>query len=79
MIATLLQDQILTEKGYIKRLRPDTFAAQNRGTAGKAAGKLKADDALSKFFVCKTHDYLLFFRYLYVTHVFSLFCIDSSL
>jgi DNA gyrase/topoisomerase IV subunit A len=62
MIILLLKYQILTEKGYIKRLRPDTFSAQNRGTAGKAAGKLKADDALSKFFVCKTHDYLLFFR-----------------
>eukprot|EP00250_Pteridium_aquilinum_P004293 c14515_g1_i1 orf=243-3251(+) len=52
---------ILSEKGYIKRLRPDTFVAQNRGTAGKAAGKLKADDALSKFFVCRNHDHLLFF------------------
>lgn len=52
---------ILSEKGYIKRLRPDTFAAQNRGTAGKAAGKLKTDDALSKFFVCRNHDHLLFF------------------
>ena len=77
MVVIVLQDQILTEKGYIKRLRPDTFAAQNRGTAGKAAGKLKADDALTKFFVCKTHDYLLFFRYLYAAHVFTLLCIIS--
>lgn len=52
---------ILSEKGYIKRMRPDTFAAQNRGTVGKTAGKLKADDALSKCFVCRNHDYLLFF------------------
>ncbi|KAH7290337.1 hypothetical protein KP509_30G043100 [Ceratopteris richardii] len=52
---------ILSERGYIKRLRPDMFAAQNRGTAGKAAGKLKANDALSKFFVCRNHDHLLFF------------------
>ncbi|MCO5602907.1 hypothetical protein L7F22_057047 [Adiantum nelumboides] len=52
---------ILSEKGYIKRLRPDMFAAQNRGTFGKTAGKLKADDALSKFFTCRNHDHLLFF------------------
>lgn len=51
----------LSEKGYIKRIRPDVFAAQNRGTVGKTAGRLKADDTLSKFFVCRNHDYLLFF------------------
>eukprot|EP00249_Psilotum_nudum_P016763 c25978_g1_i1 orf=224-3175(+) len=51
----------LSEKGYVKRMKPDTFTAQNRGTIGKSLGKLKGDDALSDFLFCWTHDYLLFF------------------
>ncbi|KAL3698671.1 hypothetical protein R1sor_012747 [Riccia sorocarpa] len=51
----------LSERGYIKRMAPDTFTAQNRGTVGKSGGRLRDDDALSRFFACKTHDYVLFF------------------
>ncbi|KAL3698674.1 hypothetical protein R1sor_012750 [Riccia sorocarpa] len=51
----------LSERGYVKRMAPDTFTAQNRGTVGKSGGRLRDDDALSRFFACKTHDYVLFF------------------
>ncbi|CAM6095059.1 unnamed protein product [Calypogeia fissa] len=51
----------LSERGYIKRMAPETFTAQNRGTAGKSGGRLRNDDALSRSFACKTHDYVLFF------------------
>jgi DNA gyrase subunit A len=40
----------------------DMFAPQNRGTTGKSGGKMRNNDAMSDFFVCRTHDYVLFFR-----------------
>jgi DNA gyrase/topoisomerase IV subunit A len=55
--------QTLSEKGYIKRMAAGTFTAQNRGTTGKSGGKMRTNDAMSDFFVCHTHDYVLFFRY----------------
>ncbi|CAI7911925.1 unnamed protein product [Closterium sp. NIES-54] len=54
--------QNLSERGYVKRMAADTFSAQKRGTAGKSGGKLKADDAMARFVVCRTHDTVLFFR-----------------
>ncbi|CAI7732879.1 unnamed protein product, partial [Closterium sp. NIES-53] len=51
----------LSERGYVKRMAADTFSAQKRGTAGKSGGKLKADDAMARFVVCRTHDTVLFF------------------
>lgn len=51
----------LSEKGYIKRMAAGTFTAQNRGTTGKSGGKMRSNDAMSDFFVCRTHDYVLFF------------------
>lgn len=51
----------LSEKGYIKRMASDMFAPQNRGTTGKSGGKMRNNDAMSDFFVCRTHDYVLFF------------------
>lgn len=54
--------QTLSEKGYIKRMAAGTFTAQNRGTTGKSGGKMRSNDAMSDFFVCRTHYYVLFFR-----------------
>lgn len=51
----------LSEKGYIKRMAAGTFTAQTRGTTGKSGGKMRSNDAMSDFFVCRTHDYVLFF------------------
>lgn len=53
---------MLSEKGYIKRMASEAFTAQNRGTTGKSGGKMRMNDAMSNFFVCRTHDYVLFFR-----------------
>ncbi|CAI9271850.1 unnamed protein product [Lactuca saligna] len=51
----------LSEKGYVKRMKPDTFNQQKRGTIGKSVGKLRVNDTMSDFLVCRTHDRLLFF------------------
>ncbi|XWS65405.1 hypothetical protein CRYUN_Cryun05aG0109900 [Craigia yunnanensis] len=50
-----------SEKGYVKRMKPNTFNLQNRGTIGKSVGKLRVNDALSDFIVCRAHDHLLYF------------------
>lgn len=51
----------ISEKGYVKRMKPDTFNLQNRGTIGKSVGKLRVNDAMSDFLVCHAHDHLLYF------------------
>ncbi|KAK8629751.1 hypothetical protein V6N13_078580 [Hibiscus sabdariffa] len=50
-----------SEKGYVKRMKPDTFHLQNRGTIGKSVGKLRVNDAMSDFIVCRSHDRVLYF------------------
>ncbi|KAI3987479.1 hypothetical protein MKX01_017177 [Papaver californicum] len=51
----------LSEKGYLKRMKPDTFNLQKRGTIGKSVGKMRVNDAMSDFLVCHTHDHMLYF------------------
>ncbi|KAL3623290.1 hypothetical protein CASFOL_032106 [Castilleja foliolosa] len=51
----------VSEKGYLKRMTPGTFNAQNRGTIGKSVGKLRVNDTMSDFIVCRTHDHVLYF------------------
>ncbi|KVI08482.1 hypothetical protein Ccrd_013144, partial [Cynara cardunculus var. scolymus] len=51
----------ISEKGYVKRMKPDTFNLQNRGTIGKSVGKLRVNDTMSDFLVCRAHDLLLYF------------------
>ncbi|PRQ56033.1 putative DNA topoisomerase (ATP-hydrolyzing) [Rosa chinensis] len=50
-----------SEKGYVKRMKPNTFNLQNRGTIGKSVGKLRVNDAMSDFIVCHAHDHVLYF------------------
>ncbi|KAG2534324.1 hypothetical protein PVAP13_9NG060900 [Panicum virgatum] len=52
---------ILSEKGYVKRMNPNTFNLQNRGTIGKSVGKMRMNDTASDFIVCQTHDHVLYF------------------
>ncbi len=52
---------LLTEQGYIKRMPVNTFEAQNRGTRGKAANRMKDDDGVEHFLTCCDHDPVLFF------------------
>ncbi|XP_050209643.1 DNA gyrase subunit A, chloroplastic/mitochondrial [Mercurialis annua] len=51
----------ISEKGYVKRMKPDTFNLQNRGTIGKSVGKLRVNDAMSDFVICHAHDHVLYF------------------
>ncbi|KAK2983473.1 hypothetical protein RJ640_006486, partial [Escallonia rubra] len=51
----------LSEKGYVKRMKPDTFNLQHRGTIGKSVGKLRVNDTMSDFLVCHAHDHILYF------------------
>ncbi|MFC8177488.1 DNA gyrase subunit A [Rhodococcus sp. NPDC057297] len=51
----------ITETGYAKRTRTDLYRSQKRGGKGVQGAGLKQDDIVSKFFVCSTHDWILFF------------------
>jgi len=51
----------ITQRGYIKRLPPDTYRAQRRGGRGVTATVMREDDALRHLLVANTHDYLLLF------------------
>lgn len=51
----------LSEKGYVKRMKPDTFSLQHRGTIGKSVGKMRVNDSMTDFIVCHTHDHILYF------------------
>jgi len=58
--------QALSEKGYLKRMKPSTFNLQNRGTIGKSVGKLRVNDSMSDFLVCRAHDHVLYFRLFFI-------------
>lgn len=58
--------QALSEKGYVKRMKPNTFNLQNRGTIGKSVGKLKVNDSMSDFLVFRAHYHVLYFRFFFL-------------
>lgn len=51
----------ITRTGYAKRTRTDAYRAQKRGGKGVLGAGLKTDDIVEHFFVCSTHDWILFF------------------
>ena len=51
----------MTSLNYIKRTPLDTYKSQNRGGRGIIGMQTREEDAVTKLFVCSTHDYLLFF------------------
>ncbi|GLZ49149.1 DNA gyrase subunit A [Actinomycetospora sp. NBRC 106375] len=51
----------ITRTGYAKRTKTDLYRTQKRGGRGVQGATLKQDDIVSHFFVCSTHDWLLFF------------------
>ena len=51
----------LTNNGYIKRLRADTYKTQNRGGVGIKGMSTNEEDFVEKILSMNTHDYLLFF------------------
>lgn len=46
-------------------MKPSTFNLQNRGTIGKSVGKLRVNDSMADFIVCRAHDHVLYFRFTY--------------
>ncbi|RLK60193.1 DNA gyrase subunit A [Actinokineospora cianjurensis] len=51
----------ITRTGYAKRTKTDLYRAQKRGGKGVQGATLKQDDIVAHFFVCSTHDWILFF------------------
>lgn len=51
----------ITETGYAKRTKTDLYRSQKRGGKGVKGAELKQEDIVKNFFVCSTHDWLLFF------------------
>ena len=51
----------LTNNGYIKRLRADTYKTQNRGGVGIKCMSTNEEDFVEKILSMNTHDHLLFF------------------
>ncbi|MBC6449228.1 intein-containing DNA gyrase subunit A [Actinokineospora xionganensis] len=51
----------ITRTGYAKRTKTDLYRAQKRGGKGVQGAALKQDDIVEHFFVCSTHDWILFF------------------
>ena len=51
----------VTKTGYAKRTKTDLYRAQKRGGKGVQGAALKQDDIVAHFFVCSTHDWMLFF------------------
>ncbi len=51
----------ITQGGYIKRVDPSTYKAQQRGGKGMLGMKTGQDDVVEHFIEAMTHDFLLFF------------------
>ena len=51
----------ITSTGYAKRTKVDSYRNQKRGGKGVRGAELKQDDEVRNFFVCSTHDWILFF------------------
>ena len=51
----------LTNRGYIKRLKTDTYKTQNRGGVGIKGMTTNEEDFVEHLISMKTHDYILFF------------------
>ena len=51
----------MTSLNYIKRTPLATYKSQNRGGRGIIGMQTREEDAVTRLFVCSTHDYLLFF------------------
>jgi DNA gyrase subunit A len=51
----------ITRTGYAKRTKTDLYRSQKRGGKGVQGAQLRQDDIVQHFFVCSTHDWILFF------------------
>ena len=51
----------ISDNGYIKRLKDDTYKKQGRGGKGVTGATLREEDQISTIKICETHDYTFFF------------------
>ncbi len=51
----------LTEEGYIKRLKTETYRSQGRGGKGVVGMKTKEEDVITQMLFASSHDEILFF------------------
>ncbi len=51
----------ISENGYVKRLKEDTYTKQSRGGKGKIGQTLKDEDQVATIKLCNTHDWAFFF------------------
>ena len=51
----------LTNKGYVKRMKTDTYKTQHRGGVGIKGITTNEEDFAEKLINAKTHDYIMFF------------------
>jgi len=51
----------ISESGYIKRLKPDTYKKQGRGGKGVSGQTLREEDNIDQIRICSTHDFAMFF------------------
>src|SRR3990172_9603909 len=51
----------ISENGYIKRLKEDTYKKQGRGGKGVAGATMREEDQAATIRLCDTHDYAFFF------------------
>lgn len=51
----------LTNFGYVKRLKEDTYHTQNRGGRGVSGMTTREEDVAAEMFIINSHDYVLFF------------------
>ncbi|MBU0650194.1 DNA gyrase subunit A [Patescibacteria group bacterium] len=51
----------ISQSGYIKRMKKDTYRKQGRGGRGVSCQTLKEDDIVTTIRTCNTHDYALLF------------------
>ena len=51
----------ISQSGYIKRMKKDTYRKQGRGGRGVSGQSLKEDDVVTTIRTCNTHDYALLF------------------
>lgn len=51
----------MTHLGYVKRITPDTYRAQNRGGKGVIAQATREEDFVEHLFVTSTHNNIMFF------------------
>ena len=56
-----IRSSSVTSTGYAKRTKVDAYKSQRRGGKGVRGAELKQDDVVRHFFVCSTHDWILFF------------------